>query len=283
MNSTFIDIHIAVSVDATELAGLLADNGMMGLWEQDGVIHLYWDHTTWDVQILDRIHEALQQLGVSLHPDQIAVNTVPWQDWNATWTKSVQPIQIGQRIIVRPSWTTLDLPEKSIELIIDPRQAFGTGHHLTTQLLVEWLESCIQGQERVVDIGTGSGILAMVALRLGAQFALGVDCDSAAIECAKDYARGNHFGPELELRAMDISSLCHDSFDLILANIDRRTLLANHQLFTKISTPHTVLLLSGILETDQDEIVTRYAEMGWRCVETRVRGEWVAIRLQRAQ
>ena len=280
---SFIDVHIALPVDAAELAGLLIGDGMMGVWEQDRIIHLYWDDTTWDEERLGAIKEAIQQLGVQPSPDRIAVQTIPWQDWNAKWTELVEPIWIGQRILVRPSWTNVHLPENCIELILDPKQAFGTGHHITTQLLGEWLELCVHGGERVLDVGTGSGLLAMVALRLGAVSALGVDHDSVAIDCAKEYARVNHFGVELELRTLDIRTLPDDSFDLIVANLDRRTLLSAHQLFTLVSNVRTVLLLSGILISDQHEIVEQYAKSGWRCLEVRRREDWVAIQFQRVR
>ncbi|GJL51545.1 MAG: ribosomal protein L11 methyltransferase [Nitrospirales bacterium] len=280
MNS-FIDVHIAASVSATELAGLLVEDGMLGTWEQDGVIHLYYDHGVWTDHMLVKIRNAIQQLGGQPDPDRIAAHVVPGQDWNAQWTASVQPIQIGRRIIIRPSWKTADIPEKGIELILDPRQAFGTGHHTTTQLLAEWIEERIQGGERVLDVGTGSGLLAMLALRFGATFALGIDHDAVAIDCAKDYAQVNQFGAELELRTLDIQALPDESFDLIIANIDRRILFAGCQSLTRVSSANTDLCLSGILVDDQQEIVAHYMKHGWCCVEVKRREDWVSVWLQR--
>ena len=278
---SFIDVQLTLSLESVDLAGLLVDEGVLGVWEQDGVIHLYWDEQTWDTIILDRIYEALRQLGVVPDSKRIVVRTIPWEDWNAKWTEFVQPIQIGQRIVVRPSWASVELPSNGIELILDPKQAFGTGHHATTQLLVEWLEEAIQGGERLLDVGTGSGLLAMVALRLGASSAVGVDCDSVAIDCAKEYAQVNYFDEGLEFRICDISSLpANESFDLIVANIDRRTLLANHGAFTASSHSTTRLFVSGILTTDQEDIVAQYTRQGWRCVERRRQEDWMALQFQ---
>ena len=108
--------------------------------------------------------------------------------------ESVRPIRIGRRIVIRPSWEPVALQAQDIEIVLDPKQAFGTGHHATTRMLLEWLEDLIHGGEFVLDVGTGSGILAMVALRLGAASALGVECDPVAVDCARDYARENGFG-----------------------------------------------------------------------------------------
>ena len=129
----------------------------------------------------------------------MSVNSVPWEDWNARWAAAVKPIHIGQQIVIRPSWEKVALPPNRIELIIDPKHAFGTGHHATTQFLIEWLEDLIQGGETVLDVGTGSGILAITALRLGAVSVLGIDNDPVAIECARTYASLNGFQDELAL------------------------------------------------------------------------------------
>ena len=117
------------------------------------------------------------------------------------------------------------MPKDGIEIILDPKQAFGTGHHATTHLLLEWLEEIREWNGcRVLDVGTGSGILSMVALRLGALSALGIDLDPVAIDCAKGYALTNGFTNELDLRCCRIQELVSDTFEIIVANIDRKTI-----------------------------------------------------------
>ena len=139
--------------------------------------------------------------------------------------RSLQPIRLGERILVRQSWNSAPVPDGGFELVIDPKRAFGTGYHATTQLIASWLEEMIRGGERVLDVGTGSGILAMAALRLGASSALGIDNDPEAIECAQEYAAVNDFGAELELRVAALEDLGSGQFDLVLANLDRNTLM----------------------------------------------------------
>ena len=97
----------------------------------------------------------------------IRVEKLPDQDWNRQWAQSVRPIRIGRRIVIRPSWEPVALQAQDVEIVLDPKQAFGTGHHATTRMLLEWLEDLVHGGESVLDVGAGSGILAMVALRLG--------------------------------------------------------------------------------------------------------------------
>jgi len=116
--------------------------------------------------LLNRLQEVL----AALDPDgqsreAIQVEPLRAQDWNRLWAESVKPIRVGRRLVIRPSWELAQLQAGDIEIVLDPKQAFGTGHHSTTSLLLEWLEEVIHGGESVLDVGTGSGILAMVALR----------------------------------------------------------------------------------------------------------------------
>ena len=172
----------------------------------------------------------------------------------------------------------MEIPDDGIELIIDPKQAFGTGHHATTQLLLKWLEdvSSLTGS-RVLDVGTGSGILSMVALRLGALSALGIDSDAVAIDCAKDYAEVNGFTEELELRACRTDEMTDESFEIIVANIDRNTILDSSSEFSKFRSSTTQLLLSGLLVEDESDIVARLTFYGWAQQAMREREGWIAL------
>ena len=186
MSEGWIDVQIRTAVDAAELLGLLADPVIQGGWEDQGVVHLYWPKPQWSMEARARLNSALQRLDPGASPENdILVEELPDQDWNRQWAQSVRPIRIGRRIVIRPSWETVVLQAQDIEIVLDPKQAFGTGHHATTRMLLEWLEALIHGGEFVLDVGAGSGILAMVALRLGAASALGVECDPVAVDCAQ--------------------------------------------------------------------------------------------------
>ena len=276
MLSSTLQIQIPACVDGAELSGLLACPAFLGIWEQDGVLTIYWQGS--EGSLLQELHEALAQLNVTIPATSIQLHLVTPQDWNAQWAASVKPIRIGRRIGIRPSWVTMEMPEDGIELIIDPKQAFGTGHHVTTQLLLESLEdvSSLTGS-RVMDVGTGSGILSMVALRLGALSALGIDSDAVAIDCARDYAVVNGFREELELRACRIDKLANQSFEIIVANIDRNTILEILPGFSRFRFSGTRLFLAGLLVEDGADIVERLIFHGWTHQAMREREGWIAL------
>jgi ribosomal protein L11 methyltransferase len=283
MTAEWIEVDIEASVDAGELLSRLEDPHVAGAWERESGVRLYWPVDRWNGDVLGRLESVL------ITPDgtrpRVHVQSVPAQDWNAAWARSVVPIRIGRRVLVRPSWEPAAAEPDDIEVVLDPKQAFGTGHHATTQLLIEWLEERIRGSERVLDVGTGSGLLAMVALRLGAQSALGLDSDPVAIECANDYAAANGFGEELTLRVGDLSSLQALSvsrFDVILANLDRRTLLDAVEPLAPFLRHGAVLLVSGLLKEDRDEVARAYAAIGASARQVRARDGWIAMELLRA-
>lgn len=275
----WIEVRIASDVDAGEVLGRFNDPGVSGAWQDDGVIRLYWPVDRWAPEVMQTLRQVVRSLDARTDP-AITVDRLPNQDWNARWAASVKPIRIGRRLVIRPSWQAAVLGPDEIELIIDPKQAFGTGHHATTQLLAEWLEDLIRGGERVLDLGTGSGILAMAALRLGAETAVGVDCDSVAIDCAREYASANGFGPELRLVAASLAESVgewDEKVDVVLANLDRRTLLDSAAILGRYASNGALLLLSGLLAEDRDEAAQAFALAGAYVRETRERDGWIGL------
>lgn len=279
MADEWIDVAIATDLDAGEVLSRLEDPFVQGAWQDGKIVHLYWPRERWDADHLARVHATLRQLDEAGLPPTITVDRVPDRDWNRIWAESVKPLLVGRRIVIRPSWESVALPPDDVEIVLDPKQAFGTGHHATTRMLLEWLEESIRGGETVLDVGTGSGLLAMVALRLGAARAVGIDNDPLAIECALEYANVNRFGDELSLGCSTLNDA--QQFDLVLANLDRQTLL---QLAGKLARcTGTMLLVSGLLLEQGEEIVAAFAAVGLYPGGQREREGWLALEFTHAE
>jgi len=281
MTADWIDVQIRTHLDAGEVLGLLDDSCVPGAWEDGRTIHLYWPSHQWTSDHLAHVRSILQRLteqGVA--ESDIVVHSLPDQDWNRQWAQSVKPLRVGKRIVIRPSWEQVPVVEGEVEIVLDPKQAFGTGHHATTSLLLEWLEEDIRGGESVLDVGAGSGLLGMVALRLGAARVTGIDNDPDAIECARGYAAANGFGPELALQCGTLTAGL-DSFEMVLANLDRRTLLDLAEPLAA-STGRT-LLVSGILADQRAEVVAAFAHVSLYPGRQREREGWLAMEFHHAQ
>ena len=280
MEKNFVEIRIRTSVDPGEFLGRIDDAGSLGAYETPDGFCVYWPAGEWNPAHLETIRKALGDLGDLEAGSSVTVSELPDQDWNRRWTESLQPVRLGRRILIRQSWNSADVPPGGFELVIDPKRAFGTGYHATTQLIVEWLEESVRGGERVLDVGTGSGILSMVALRLGARRAVGIDNDPEAIECAREYAAVNGFGPELELRALSLEEFLPEPFDLVVANLDRKTLLGYFPDMHRYVAAGGRVICSGLLAEDCAEISGALATAGWEIHGRKDRDEWMALELR---
>jgi len=264
-------------IDSGDILAMLSGGEELGCWENDGVIHIFWPESRWSPEALEDLRRVLSIFGIDPTAAGLTVETVPDKDWNATWAASLTPIRLGRRIRVRQSWHSPDENFDGVELVIDPRRAFGTGHHATTQLVVEWLETRLRGGERVLDVGTGSGILSMAAIRLGAASALGIDNDPVAVECAREYARVNGFGAELELLVGSFNDCTDGDFDVIVANIDGKTLPGLCPDLPRLLKPGGRICLSGLQEHDLGEIAAALGRANFTIKTKTFRDEWIAL------
>jgi len=279
MGKTYIDVAVKTSMDSGDLMGELSGSEILGSWEEEGVLHFYWPGDKWNRGILEDLKRILN--GVGIEDADLTVHVLEDRDWNAIWAASLKPIRLGRMVRIRQSWHKPDPSFTGIELVIDPMRAFGTGHHATTQLVVEWLEERIKGRERILDIGTGSGILSMVAVRLGAASVQAVDIDPVAVDCAREYAKANGFGPELGFRVGSFQDLAPGRYDVILANIDGRTLPILSGYLPDLLQEEGVACYSGLLEQDLDTVEKALVNAGFRITAQKQRGEWLALEIKR--
>ena len=205
------------------------------------------------------------------------------QNWMESWKERYQPIPIGKRLIIVPVW--LESPDSTrIPIKIDPGMAFGTGTHPTTQLCLELVESYSPKNASIIDIGCGSGILSIAALKLGAAFALGVDIDDASVKASRENADANGIPPDRftigqgsvkEILAGEFGIRCAP---LVLANILAPTIIRLFdQGLAELVSPGGMIILSGILAKQAKGVITSARAHGLKFVEKRRVGDWVAL------
>jgi ribosomal protein L11 methyltransferase len=242
-----------------------------------------------------KLEESLYYLGM-IQPLPAPVFTpVPDQNWMEAWKVNYRPIPIGKRLIIVPAW--LESPDETrVPIKIDPGMAFGTGTHPTTQLCLEFIEEFFDPQSAIpfgydvvnrksaIDIGCGSGILSIAVLQLGADFALGVDIDEAAIKASRENAQANNVPDDkFALGVGSVAEVLAGRFPvreapLVLANILAPVLV---RLFdgglADLVAPDGALVLSGILAEQADSVIAAARGKGLELVEQKQMGDWVAL------
>jgi ribosomal protein L11 methyltransferase len=202
---------------------------------------------------------------------------IPDQNWNETWEKTIQPQIIGE-FYIHPTWSA-SIPDTAdkIELMIDPKMAFGTGYHATTRVMLEWLPEVIEEGDKVLDAGTGTGILAIAALKLGAKSAFGFDID----EWSETNAHENILLNEVENFDVKLGSTEvipeGEKYDVILANINRNALIDLVPVLLTFLNEGGKLLLSGLLEEDEPVILKQDSLQKLNHKGTHQHKEWIAI------
>ncbi len=206
--------------------------------------------------------------------------TIADQDWLAEWKKGYEPVTIGEKILITPSWKR-DKIEAGERIIvqIDPGMAFGTGTHETTRGCLEMLEKYWQGGS-LLDVGTGTGILAIAAVKLlpGSRV-IGFDTDPEAIDVALENAEINAVEDEIEFEVNKLSSFHGQSFDVVLANLTADMIEPLAAEFPQVMSAAGTLIVSGILREQGDDVCAALDAQGFELVEAKPDGEWVTYAL----
>ena len=180
------------------------------------------------------------------------------KDWVREWMEHFQPMQFGERLWICPSWR--DVPDPTaVNVLLDPGLAFGTGTHPTTALCLQWLDSLDLKGKTLVDFGCGSGILAIAALKLGAERVIGIDIDPQAIEASRDNAQRNGVSDQLELYLPEDQPKNFQA-DIVVANILAGPLRELSGLISGLVKPHGLMAISGILESQAPELLEVYSQ-----------------------
>lgn len=238
------------------------------LWAQTWVSGLFSTPTQAQTA-LDFVAQVLQREGTPMHETE----TLPDQDWERVWLERWQPLHFGGDLWVCPSWRTPP-DAAAVNVILDPGLAFGTGTHATTALCLEWLAQHPPTAGTIIDYGCGSGILAIAALKLGAQQAFGVDVDAGALEVSRENAQRNAVAGRY--RAMLPDALPADlRADIVIANILADPLIALAPQIARRVKPGGALLLSGMLDTQVNEVRAAYTPDFH--FELRLREEWALL------
>jgi ribosomal protein L11 methyltransferase len=211
----------------------------------------------------------------------LRVRPVDERDWTEGWKEGYAPQRIGRLLIV-PTWLDAPAGEEDVVVRLDPGMAFGTGLHPTTRGCLELLQRIRPMPPRVLDVGSGSGILGIAALALGAGHVDALDTDPVAVEVTQENARRNGVEDRLAVRAGTLEERCADPYPLLLANLVAAVLIDLAPRLVAYTATDGDLLASGIIAERGDEVATALASAGFTAEESLDDGEWVSLRMRRA-
>ncbi len=223
------------------------------------------------------VEEALWHLGQIQTVPTPTFRPVAEADWAEAWKKQLQVLHIGQRTVIRPSWLEYTPTSKEVVIQLDPGMAFGTGLHPTTQMCLAALEELIRPGAQVLDMGTGSGILAITAAKLGAGRVLAVDNDSAAVETARANVRANGVAETVNVVGGSLAD-APESYDLVVVNILAKVIVEMAQLgLAKKVCPGGTLIAAGIIAEQEPEVVAALKSVGLALTEQYKTKDWVCL------
>jgi ribosomal protein L11 methyltransferase len=231
-----------------------------------------------------RLESALGHMAMLYPMPQPVYTPVSATDWSEAWKAHYHPVRIGRRLLVKPRWIDLVPQPDDLVLSLDPGMAFGTGTHPTTQLCLEALEDQVTPGMSVLDLGCGSGILAIAAAKLGASTVLAIDNDPIAVTTARENAQSNGVSGTITIAEGSLADLlaAEQSFDLIVVNILAPVIIAMaHTGLAQTVLPGGRAIFSGIIEEQAADVAGALRAAGLTPIQQRQMGDWVAIEAQR--
>lgn len=307
VNGTWIEVKVVTKPDALEMVqGIFYGLDVKGVAIEDprDILEREQGPLTWDfadINILehggkaavvkgyfsveDNIEEIIEyvksklieikDMGIDIGEGTVEYIKVNEEDWDNNWKKYYKPTKIGENIVVKPIWEEY---ESNGEMVIelDPGMAFGTGTHETTRMCVEALEENVKEDTTVFDIGTGSGILAIAAAKLGAKKVIGVDLDPVAVDSAKENVSFNNLN-NIEILYGNLMDVVKGKADLVVANIIAEIIVVLAEDVKNFLVPGGLFITSGIIRERRELVETKLKEKGFKIKEVKEQGEWLCI------
>ena len=276
MDKLYYNIHISVPEEDFEiLIGYLSNYPTSGIEEKMDELIVTIPSIFWN----DTMNRMMEEDVTKTNPDAkiTEIEEIFDKNWNEEWEKTIAPILIDDEIAITPEWEADALSQK-LKIIINPKMSFGTGHHATTRMMCKLLKMNVKKNSFWIDAGSGTGVLAILAIRLGAVNVFAFDNDEWSIENASENLELNNIADVIEIRQSGIEEILLPKADGIAANMYTHLLKPSMKKFYEaLSESMGHLIVSGILIYDKDDIIKAGENAGFTHIETIQEDEWIAI------
>ncbi len=270
----YIEDYTNLEADAEEIAHIdLIDEELVNKDRTHSIIHMYIAESDNAVEAVSYLRERFTACGID---NEIKCELVDDAQWNENWKKYFKAFEIGEKLAICPSWESYDNKDNRTVISLDPGAAFGTGSHATTSLCLEILEKRVTSDTTVLDIGTGSGILAIAADLLGAKSAIGVDIDAQSVKTAIQNAEINGVSEKTEFLVGDLADKISGKYDIVCANIVADVVMRLFDNVADFMKDDGILIVSGIIDMRSAEVEQSAAEHGFKIHDSLMREEWHA-------
>ena len=270
----YIEDSTNLEADAEEIAHIgLIDDELVNKDRTHSIIHMYIAESDNAIEAVSYLRERFTACGID---NVIQCELVDDADWYENWNKYFKAVEIGEKLAVCPSWESYDNKDNRTVISLDPGAAFGTGSHATTSLCLEILEKRVTNDTTVLDIGTGSGILAIAADLLGAKSAIGVDIDAQSVKTAIANAEINGVSEKTEFLVGDLAEKISGQYDIVCANIVADVVMRLFDNVADFMKDDGILIVSGIIDMRALEVEKSAIEHGFKITESLMREEWHA-------
>ena len=261
----------------------IIDPALLDSMPEDVLVHAWFEESPALPSLLDTVRSKLAELsaGLSGNADYgtllLDTRSVNDQAWTDVWKKYFKPFHAGEHLVVKPTWEPYDPEPEDLIIEIDPGMAFGSGTHETTGMCLSLLEEIIHGGEDVIDVGTGSGILAIGASLLGAGRVLAIDIDPDAVKVARENVTHNHVENTVSVQQGNLLDRVSDVCDICVANIISDVIISFAAPLMEHIRPGGLFVCSGIVSLRSDEVAAALIAAGYEILRKVTRGEWTAF------
>ncbi|MBQ0135839.1 MAG: 50S ribosomal protein L11 methyltransferase [Oscillospiraceae bacterium] len=272
----YIEDYRTLMEEAWDIAHIdLIDEELLEKDKNKGIIHVYLEPGTNPSEAIAFLRERFGAEGINHTINTILCKN---EDWQNKWKENYKPIEIGEKLAICPDWISDYDPKNRKVLNLEPGLAFGTGTHNTTRLCLETLEEKIKGGESVLDLGCGSGILALSSLLLGAETAVGVDIDELATKTAIENGKANNFtAPKYQIFCGDMTEQIKGQFDIVVANIVADIIILFCQNAKNFMKPNGIFIVSGIIDNRENDVLAAFEKYGFNILERHQSENWLCF------